>query len=247
MFDYIEIKSGKRESAVDYLLNCLLRARINIHQESNKKVYDEDVNVYLANLLDKFMHPGYLTRLKEYICKYDTDIASKIEEHHDNIFTYYMYKNNADYYLLSLSIFGGLESAHVPLILRISNRNFSGRAKAYYSFASEWNRRIHHGDTAVSEILYKLSRRLQTYINILEYMKEEYFNMAKEFSKGEWFHIVKEANEKANEVLYKQKLDEYIKIYSRYSRSRLSEDRKKLVNLAGELQNYNPELKLITE
>ena len=62
-----------------FMLNCLLYSRLETGHHSNQDFYDEDVNMYLTNLLCSFMKPEYHRSAKKYISRYDTNLFTKIE------------------------------------------------------------------------------------------------------------------------------------------------------------------------
>ncbi len=67
-----------------FMLNCLLHSRVNIGIESNSEVYDEDVNVYLAHLLNSHIDPRYLLRASSYISQTDADVVANIGRSFDD-------------------------------------------------------------------------------------------------------------------------------------------------------------------
>lgn len=239
MLKYHDLSNHQDDLRDDYLLNCLLRARIDTHHETDQ---DEDVNVYLVDLMSKYMHGEYLTHIQDYLSKFDTEISEKVRLHNDHIYTYYTYKTNADYYLLGLSIFGGLEDKRIPEALRITEKNFSDRARSYYSFAADLNRQIFHKATAVRSILVKLSRSLPDYLEVLHYVREKFFRMEKDptLSDGEWFHLEREVNQESDKVLFKEKVDVLLDLYSSYRRNPDAHTRERIVNLVNELKSYDP-------
>ena len=76
---------GKREvePTFFFMLNCLLYSRLETGFPSNHDFYDEDVNVYLANLLCSFMKPEFHRRARRYLSPYDTSLFEKIENSAD--------------------------------------------------------------------------------------------------------------------------------------------------------------------
>jgi hypothetical protein len=67
---------SRRELEPDFffMMNCLLYSRMETGFPSNHDFYDEDVNVYIANLLCSFMNPEYHRRAKKYLSPYDTNL-----------------------------------------------------------------------------------------------------------------------------------------------------------------------------
>jgi hypothetical protein len=242
MIKYSDIKTRETGPAEDYFLNCLLRARIDTRHETAN---DEDVNMYLAGLLCSLIRSGFWQSMAEYVSKYDSEIAERVKEHHDHVYSYHIYKANADFYLLSLSLFGGLQSPHVPALFQITPENFRDRASAYYRFAATLNGEVFHKVTAVAQILGKLAAHFDTYRDILAHAKEKFFDLEKhfQFSAGEWFHFEREINQSADKELLKKKMDLLLDLYGQYLKDKNGECRQKLLTLAAEIKAFDPEFK----
>ncbi len=82
-----------------FMLNCLLYSRLEKGYPSNQDFYDEDVNVYLANLLCSFMKPEYHKRSRPYLSPYDSTLFEKVANSTDARLKYTIYKTNADFLL----------------------------------------------------------------------------------------------------------------------------------------------------
>ncbi|MCD4690752.1 hypothetical protein K8S17_04750, partial [bacterium] len=62
-----------------FMLNCLLHSRIHTGIESNSDVYDEDVNVYLAHLLNSQIDPVNMERVARYVASSDDELFRMVE------------------------------------------------------------------------------------------------------------------------------------------------------------------------
>ncbi len=238
MLNYHDLATHENELSDDYLLHCLLRARVETHHETEE---DEDVNVYLVNLLGQYMRAEFVDHVGEYLSKFDTVISEKVRQHNDTVYTYYTYKANADFYLLGLSIFGGLENKRVPEALRLTEKNFADRGKAYYSFAADLNRQVFHKVTAVCGILAKLSKSFPVYLEVLHHVKDRYFHIEdRVMSEGEWFHLEREINHESDKVLFKEKIDVLLDLYSSYQKEPDPHTRKRILELVAELKSHDP-------
>ena len=60
-----------------FMLKCLLYSRLQTGLVSNRDYYDEDVNVYMAHLLQAFINPDYIDRVKPHLSQYDSDVFQK--------------------------------------------------------------------------------------------------------------------------------------------------------------------------
>lgn len=188
---------------------------------SNNDFYDEDVNVYIANLLCSFMNPDYHRRAKKFISRYDSNLFEKIKDSSDVRLKYTIYKTNADFLLISIGIFKNPEST--PITLPAPNRSeeaHMGRGKAYYQFAYSYSQSMFRKPTAISEVLEKLSKGFENYVEILSHMRGEYFNILDSLSNGEIYHLERSIDKyKTNEEL-KTLQDRFLDVYSEYQKTR---------------------------
>ena len=71
------------EPTSHFMMNCLMYSRLETNIPSNRDYFDEDVNVYLANLLTSFMHPQFHERSKKYLSRYDSSLFDKVKNSRD--------------------------------------------------------------------------------------------------------------------------------------------------------------------
>jgi hypothetical protein len=67
--NYVDLGSPSRETRPTYhfMMKCLLYSRMETGLVSNQDFYDEDVNVYIAHLLNSFIDPQYIERSSRYL------------------------------------------------------------------------------------------------------------------------------------------------------------------------------------
>ena len=205
-----------------FMLNCLLYSRMETGHPSNQDFYDEDVNMYLTNLLCSFMKPEYHHRARKYLSRYDTDLFNKIESSDDVRLKYTIYKTNADFLLISIGIFknpahGNLDTSQ---LFKNSEEAHMGRAKAYYNFAYSYSQSMFRRSSGVSEVLEKLSTGFERYVQILSHMRGEYFNILDRLSVGEVYHLEREIDKAATTDELKTLQDQFLDKYSDYMRTR---------------------------
>lgn len=207
---------------------------------SNHDFYDEDVNVYIANLLCSFMNPDYHRRAKKFISRYDSKLFEKIKDSSDVRLKYTIYKTNADFLLISIGIFKNPESGPVPVQLsHRSEEAHMGRGKAYYQFAYSYSQSMFRKPTAISEVLEKLSRGFENYVEILSHMRGEYFNILDSLSNGEIYHLERSIDKyKTNEEL-KTLQDRFLDVYSEYQKTRDPNLKVELERLVKIIQNID--------
>jgi hypothetical protein len=165
-----------RERTAYFVLDALLRSRIECGFESNSTRDDEEVNVYLVGLLSHLVSSpvvGALTRDR------DVDVFEQVRGSTDVRFKAQVYRTNADHLLVSSSLF-----AASPYVDRGGRRDFGdetldriSRGKTYYRFAAEFQTRAPAHSAAFAHVLGTLSEDFERYVNVLFHMRGEYFNL----------------------------------------------------------------------
>ena len=211
-----------------FMMKCLLYSRMETGLISNQDYYDEDVNVYIAHLLNSFVNPDYIDRARSYLSKYDTEVFRRLAGSTDARLKYTLYKTNADFLLVSLGIFDnpemvpeakGPDAPDGPLHQRPSEEAFIGRGRTYYRFAYTYSQQIHGRGAAVSDVLEKLSIGFDKYLRILTHMRGEYLNLLRSLSQGEIYHLERVVNESARQDAVKQKQDALLDLYLEWKRT----------------------------
>ncbi|MCK4412329.1 MAG: hypothetical protein KAY32_02170 [Candidatus Eisenbacteria sp.] len=229
--NYIELQGSNRERRPTYhfMMKCLLYSRMETGLVSNKDYYDEDVNVYIAHLLNSFIDPSYIQRAGRYLSKYDTEVFERLGESQDARLKYTLYKTNADFLLVSLGIFdnpavvdpantgGGTHPER--RFWQPSEEAYVGRGKTYYRFAYTYSQQIHNPHAAITEVLEKLSTGFEKYLRILAHMRGEYLNLMDRLSRGEIYHLERRVDEaqKAGDVRTLQ--DEFLDLFLEWKKT----------------------------
>src|SRR5512140_3007073 len=159
---YVELPSADRQLRPTYLfmMKCLLYSRMETGLVSNKDFYDEDVNVYIAHLLNSFIRPDYMERARPYLSKYDTEVFQRLSSSRDARLKYTLYKTNADFLLVSLGIFDNPEMNFehgVPAAGTTGERHrfapteeaYVGKGRTYYRFAYSYSEQLYGRHTAI--------------------------------------------------------------------------------------------------
>jgi hypothetical protein len=221
-----------------FMLNCLLYSRLEKGYPSNQDFYDEDVNVYLANLLCSFMKPEYHRRARAYLSPYDTSLFEKIESSTDARLKYTIYKTNADFLLISIGIFDNPAGRRpdTAQLFRNSEEASMGRGKAYYHFAYTYSQSAFRKSAGITDILEKLSLGFERYAEILSHMRGEYFNILDRLSDGEIYHLERSVDQgKATRELAKLQ-DQFLDVYAEYLRTKDPGMRRRVEDLARKLR-----------
>lgn len=204
-----------------FMMNNLLYSRMESGYPSNDEVFDEDVNVYLANLLESMIDPAYHEMLSRLVVPYDLPLYESIAEENDPRAKFITYKVNADFLLVSLGIFNNPRRKRPgsAMHMNISADSYTGRAKAYYGIAQSYSRQLFHRGSAISDIMGKLSTGFEKYVRVLALMKSEYFNIVGRITEGEMFHLERAIREKDIQEDLGRLRDEFLDAYSEYRRS----------------------------
>ncbi|MCK4547176.1 MAG: hypothetical protein KAW17_07020 [Candidatus Eisenbacteria sp.] len=240
----IRIAQGTRpqDATLQFMTNCVLHSRIETGLESNTEEYDEDVNVYLAHLLNSFINPRYYRAARKYITKYEMDIFARVEKAKDVRMKYTLYKTNADFLLLSASLFSnsdpGLHGSRS--LLKQGKRAKVERGKTYYRFAFAYSEQITPRSPSLTEVLDKLSRGFEKYVRILTHLRGEYFNLHEHLSGGEEYHLRQSINATAEREKLRQKQNEFLDLFLAWKDNPDETVTQKLREVCGQLREMDP-------
>jgi hypothetical protein len=243
-YSYVDITRKDREKELSsfFMVNCFLKSRINLNMESNATYFDEDVNVYIAMLLDSAIHTNGLNS-PALVSRYDSEIARKMECVQNTRDKYNIYKNNADSLLLSLGIFedlGSIRGSKKPFY-HIDRKTYIGRARVYYQFAAIYAERLFGKSSGICTVLRKLSYGFDKYLTLLQYMKKEYLNLQKGITRGEKYHLQKLMKSIECKDYITQRRDEFLDLYSLWLKTKKPTLIAKMNSLLEELKEIDPE------
>jgi len=237
-----------------FMMRCLLCSRIETGLCSNEAGYDEDVNIYVAHLLNSFSDPRYLAESRKYLSKYDTEVFERLAHSDDARLKYTIYKANADFLLISIGIFenpGAMLSGRAPAgrakggraWLEPTEEAYVGKGKTYYHFAYTYAQQVHRRSTAVSDVLEKLSLGFDKYTKILSHLRGEYFNLVEALSQGEVYHLERSVDKEGAKTEARQKIDEFLDVYSEWMKTGTDEARERMGNVIAEIRALDPEFR----
>lgn len=228
------------EARAQFMMRCLLASRLEAGLPSADEDGEQDVNIYLTQLLCAYSDPQYCLRVGNYISTYDTAVFERVESSRSHRFKYSVYKINADHLLMAMGVFQNPESRRAdarPVALRRNAETFVGRGKTYYDFASTYSQRVFGRTSGVCDVLGKLSAGFEIYVRVLGHMRSEYFDFVTRLSEGELFHLQASAQSEGLQALR----DEFLDRYSLYRRDPSPEARAKLLETVERLQRIDPE------
>jgi len=235
-------RSSKVQPTYLFTMHCLLYSKVQTGLLSNRDYYDEDVNVYLAQLLSSFINPQYAERVKNSLSKYDTDVLQRLANSTDARLKYTIYKTKADFLLVSIGLFDippSLMSRPKPKGQPAEEASM-GRGKAYYHFAYTYSQQVHRKNPPISEVLEKLSTGFERYSRILSHLRGEYSDILARLSKGEVYHLERTVDLEGKRELIKQKQNLLLDVYSEWKKTGAAHLQKKLDKLAEEIRALDP-------
>lgn len=175
----------------EFLLRCLLGARQEALQPSNLTGYDEDVNVYLVGLLERFISPRYHDEACRYVRIRDMDLLEDAQNSSDPRHVFQLYKVNADHLLLAIGLFHHVDGAHHPTnpLLHREPEDFIHRGAVYYRIASSNLRRLRRGVSAPEIAMRKLGDGFADYAGVLRRVRTSYFHLTERLGDGTLYHL----------------------------------------------------------
>ncbi len=185
-----------RERTTYFVLDSLLRSRIDCGFESNTGRYDEDVNVYLVELLAGLVRsPGFTAAPTGG----GVDVFRRVQDVRDPREKCRVYRASADHLLVSTGLF-----VDTPYVAREGRRDFDagardriGRGKEYYRWAALFQERAPAGSRVFARILQLLSEDFERWVDVLFHMRGEYFHLYERLRDGSFAALAGVAPEDA--------------------------------------------------
>jgi len=196
--DYAQVpeSDARHEPVCSFMVDCVLRSRIESGMGAVPGGSDDDVNIYLAHLLTAFLDPRYHERASRFVTPYESDLSAMIEGALDARLKYDVYRVNADHLLTMLGLFKGLrENSRPASPLSVPEEVYVGRGKAYYDFASVYSESLPDGARGVTDVLHKPSVGFECYLEVLRHTRSAYLNLIDRLSGGEWYHLERAVNQ----------------------------------------------------
>ena len=238
---YFNLKESKSESTLGFLVESVLKSRIDMGLQQDPSDPDEDVNIYLAFLLLEASYPTFAERIGRYTSRRDTDVFKMVEESQDNTLKYQVYKTNADHLLFSLGILHQVGTTVGPdaSFFEKTRHSYEGYAKTYYQFASEYHRLIHRKVTGLGIVLSKLSHCFERYEQILSHLRGEYLTSLGTVPEEGFAKFLKELEQFEGGLKLHEKQDLFLDHYASYRRTKDPLVREKLLALIQEIQSLD--------
>jgi hypothetical protein len=175
----------------EFLLRCLLGARQEATLPSNQAGYDEDVNVYLVGLLERFLSSQYHDEARRYLHARDLDLLEDAQRSPNPRHVFQLYRVNADHLLLAIGLFHHVEGAHHPgnPLVHREPEDFIHRGGVYYHIASSNLRRLRRQVSGPEIAMRKLGDGFADYAAVLRRVRTSFFHLTERLGEGTLFHL----------------------------------------------------------
>lgn len=241
--EWIDLNNKESSKTSYFFIEHVCKARIDLHIESGRHVCDEEINVYLAGLLTSLIASTGFIQQKPYISVFDNDIRNYLETHPGLRNEFVVYRDNADYGLLAAGLFAGDNHPGSYHHIVISDQADLGKIALYYSMAASALAHLQGTRHSLVFVLDSMSKYLDEIHQILRYAAVTYFDMVDKISDASLYHLEKELAEEGKRILYKEKVDEYLKLYSEYKTAPTEQLKSEINNITHELKNMNDQFK----
>ena len=241
-----------------FMMRSLLHSRLDLDESAEEGAGEEDVNVYLAHLLQAFSDPAYLEGAKPYLHRYDHEVFRRLARSTDARLKYKIYKTNADFLLVSIGVFDNPELALLSRLPRVSRRLYRrnlepsesavmGRGRTYYEFAYQYSQLVPRRRPALTQVLEKLSEGFDRYTRILAHLRGEYLDIVAELSRGEVYHLERTVNSQRQREVLRERQDAFLDAYADWRRTHADAERRRLDEAVKALQEVDPSFRFDLE
>ena len=238
---YFDIGKQERDSAIRFLLDAILRTKVDLGVKDVVDGFDEDVNVYLAHLLFAIALPEYHELAEPYLSNESNDVLQWVQSTDDRTIRYFIFKVNADHLLVHLAIFDDLSMRPRHGIFQRSEKHYTELGRLYYEQASTYHSRIYRKKTGVGDVLSKLARYFDIYSNVLRAVRRDYLHFVTRFRDQAFDRFMQELSRYEKESVKRLKMDHFLDLYNQWLRSRDQHVRIEINRLLDEIRVIDPE------
>ncbi|MDD5672604.1 MAG: hypothetical protein PHC61_00450 [Chitinivibrionales bacterium] len=237
--NYFDFASYQTEETRYFFLEKLLYARIELHLDSGRHSWDEEINLYLSDLMQSLFISAVLFNDKPYLSPFDFDVRKYIQNHPGLRTEYTVYKDNADFGLVSYGVFSDYEHDGSYHSRNCADVDLSGRIGLYYRLAAQALVHLRGPHETLVAVLASLGDGIQEMIALLRKVSGDYFDIMGRITEGSLFHLQKEIQAHAEEKKYAAMLDEFLKEFADYKRAPDPNKRLSLIVKAAELEKLS--------
>lgn len=222
-----------------FFLDHLLRARIALHCETGREPLDQEINMYVADLLESFSEQGHV-HLNTYVSPYDADIVEYLREHPDLRTTFQVYKENADFGLVSSALFSACDHKGSYFARVLAGRDEVTRVACYYKMAASALGHLRGMHETMVQVLYAIAAQIEEIWRLVKKVGVDYFDFIRRLTRGSWYHMEREVKTLVDEKKYKELLDRFLTLFAEYKSHATALRRKVLLEIADQLSRLNP-------
>lgn len=229
------------------MLSCILKSRVNHGCESSGEGLDAAVNAYLTRLLLRVATVEYMEECQRYVSLRAIDVSRLVDQIGGDAYRkFLLYRVNADYLLLWLSIFGELRSPQRDsrTWYRKSQETFEGYGRTYYAFASTYYRVACQRPAELVEVLADLSSRFSRYALILHAVRRDYFDCFHQLNASRFGTFLEEVRSYERSLRREEMLDTWLDLYGAWLQNRDSQSKQQLDAMTEELRELDPTVQL---
>lgn len=247
---YFSLSNEDRESAIYFLLESILKAKDQSQDLVQTLSFDEDVNIYLAHLLFAISLPEYHDMADPFLSANPNEIFEWVRETDDPMLRYFIFKVNADHLLVQSTIFNPdpALAKRFPLKKGVPDEKNEERLSAifYYKQASRCHAGVYDKKTGVGEVLGKIAGQFDGYRRILTSVKEDYFKFIECFREQAFQHFLVKLSGYEKIHLRDIKMEQFLEAYQKWLTARTPEMKNKVLLLAQELSQFDPQFRFDT-
>ena len=181
---FFDLKSTAIQETRFFFLNYVLKARADLHLESGLHANDQETNVYLAGLLSSLASSDAFLRQKEYVSPFDIDIRNYLDIHPGARTKYVVYRENADFGLVSRGIFKGYVHPGAYQKIVMSKSDPQGRIAVYYELAASALTHLQGSHASLVPVFCSIADNLQEILYILARAAGYYFDLMERITDG---------------------------------------------------------------
>jgi hypothetical protein len=239
-----EIKDSIRSVRPSYFfsMNCVLYSRVEPGTEGRRSAYDEDVEAYMTELLLACTQPATADGTGPRLSRYDSEAFKRLRGCADARLKYVILRSRDDFLLVSVGIFDQAPDPRLKKFPPAEDASI-GRGKEYYQFAYSYSQHLRREDTAVSEVLEKLSVGFEKYSKILSRLRGEFFDLGTQFADAEVYHLELTSDEDVRRAQLQERQDRFLETYAEWRRTGDETLKPSLRQQADEIRQLLPEFK----
>ncbi|MBN1983104.1 MAG: hypothetical protein JW795_16340 [Chitinivibrionales bacterium] len=241
MIPFYNMEKRTQEDTFYFFLEHLLRARIELHRETGKYDYDEEVNMYVAGLLESLATARNSFQDKPYLSPFDHEVRNYIASHPGLRNEYIVYKENADFALVSQTVFDGFYHKGSYHRRAVNASDYSGRIALYYKLAASALGHLQGTNETLVQVLFCLGHQIAEMAEIVHRVATDYFDFIQRLSEGSFYHLQRELIGEIRQREYTVQVDDFLRKYNEFQKKPSDDKRKELISCATRLKQINPE------